>query len=136
MASHENFVPDTQSQPKMNSVNIGSSQSIPETQNIVIIICVHIAIRYFCNIFLISKFYSQFALILQNVLIFGSFGLSTKEPYTIMNCPSCIILHCWCWHQCWCQCLCTPPLGTGLDTEMSYLVHIWTYVPHICTSNI
>ena len=31
MASHENFVPDTQSQHKTNSVNIGSNQSIPET---------------------------------------------------------------------------------------------------------
>ena len=28
------------------------------------------------------------------------------------------------------------PLGTGLDIETSYLVHICTYAPHICTSNI
>ena len=41
-------------------------------------------------------------------------------------------------HQCWCQhhCLCTPPPGTWLDIETSYLVYICTYVPHICTSNI
>ena len=30
VVSHENFVPDTQSQHKTNSVNIKSSQSIPE----------------------------------------------------------------------------------------------------------
>ena len=54
MVSHENFIPDTQSQHKTNSVNKGSSQSIPETQNIVLIIC---EIKYFCNIFLISKLY-------------------------------------------------------------------------------
>ena len=47
MVSHKNFVPDTQSQGKTNSVNIGSSQSIPETQNIVIIICVYIEIIIF-----------------------------------------------------------------------------------------
>ena len=70
--------------------------------------------------------------------LFGSFGLLTKEPYTVMLCLLCIIvLHrhwcqCWCWH--WH--LCTPPPGTGLDVETSYLVHICAYVPHICTSNI
>ena len=32
--------------------------------------------------------------------------------------------------------LCTPPPGPWLDIETSYLVHICTYVPHICTSNI
>ena len=67
MASHENFVPNTQSQGKTNSVNIGSSQSIPETQDIVIIICVYTEINYFWNI---SKFYSQFAIILESFLIF------------------------------------------------------------------
>ena len=58
-----------------------SSQSIPETQNIVIIICVYIEIKYFCNIFLISKFYSQFVVILQSVLIFlmQSFQNMTQE---------------------------------------------------------
>ena len=67
-------------------------------------------------------------------VLFGSFSLSTKEPYTIMNCPSCIVLRRWCQH--WHQHLCTPPPGTGLDIETSYLVHICTYIPHICTSNI
>ena len=48
-------------------------------------------------------------------VLFGSFGLSTKWPDTIMLCPSCVIvigivLH---WHQC--CCLCTPPPGTWLD---------------------
>ena len=27
----------------------------------------------------------------KELIIFGSFGLSTKEPYTIMRCPSCIV---------------------------------------------
>ena len=60
------------------------------------------------------------------LLFFGSFGLLTKEPYTIMNCllslASCIIgvLH----HH-----LCTPPLGTGLDIETSILVDICTMSP-------
>ena len=47
MASHENFVPNTQSQVKRNSANIESSQSIPETQNIGIIICVLIIFGIF-----------------------------------------------------------------------------------------
>ena len=45
--------------------------------------------------------------------------------------------HHWCWrhhHRCWH--LCTPLLATGLDIQTSYLVHICTYAPHICTSNI
>ena len=32
--------------------------------------------------------------------------------------------------------LCTPPPGTGLDIETSYLVYICTCVPHICPLNI
>ena len=40
--------------------------------------------------------------------------------------------HCWHWHRH----LCTPPSGTGLDIETSYLVHICTYIPHICSLNI
>ena len=39
-------------------------------------------------------------------------------------------------HQHWCHHLCTPPPGTWLDIEASYLVYLCTYVPHICTSNI
>ena len=62
---------------------------------------------------------------LSSAVLFGSFSLSTKEPYTIMNCPSCVILHHW--HQC--HRLCIPPPGTGLDIETSYLVYICTYVP-------
>ena len=42
-----------------------------------------------------------------------------------------VILH---QHQCWH--LCTPPPGTGLYIETSYLVYLCTCVPHICTSNI
>ena len=42
-----------------------------------------------------------------------------------------VVLH---WHWCWC--LCTPSPGTGLYIETSYLVHICTWVPHVCTSNI
>ena len=60
------------------------------------------------------------------LVLFGSFGLSTKEPYTIMNCP---IVHRHPWHQCWHHCLCKPPPGTGLGIETSYLVYICTYVP-------
>ena len=52
---------------------------------------------------------------------FGSFGLCTKEPRTIMNY--------------WRHHLCTPPPATGLDIETSYLVSMCTYFPHICTSN-
>ena len=63
----------------------------------------------------------------------GSFGLSTKEPYTIMLCPSCVIVIGVVLHQ---QHLCTLPPGTWLDIETSYLVYICTYVPHVCTSNI
>ena len=68
-------------------------------------------------------------------LVFGSFGLSTKEPYTIMLCPSCVIILHHCWHWCWHH-LYTPTLATGLDMEASYLVHFCTYVHHICKSNI
>ena len=57
--------------------------------------------------------------------IFGSFGLSTKEPYTIM------LVRRWHWHWHCCH-LCTPPPGTGLDIETSYLVYICTFVPNIC----
>ena len=32
--------------------------------------------------------------------------------------------------------LCTPPPGTWLDIEASYLVPICTYIPHICSPNI
>ena len=63
--------------------------------------------------------------------LFGSFGLSTKEPYTVMLCPSCVIILHRCQHQCWHQHwhLCTPPPGTGLDIETSYLVHTCKYAP-------
>ena len=62
-------------------------------------------------------------------VFFGSFGLSTKEPYTIMLCPLSLAslslvssVH-------------TSP-STGLDIETSYFVYICTNVAHICTSNI
>ena len=42
--------------------------------------------------------------------VFGSFGLSTKEPYTIMLCASSSLA------------LASSPLATGLDIEASYLV--------------
>ena len=67
-------------------------------------------------------------------LVLGSFGLSTKRPCTIM-----LFHRCWWWHhhQHWCHHrLCTPPPATGLDIEISYLVDICKYVPHVCTSNI
>ena len=61
------------------------------------------------------------------ILLVGSFGLSTKVHYTIMFCLSCIVVALLgCWH--WCH-LCTPPLATGLDIDVSYLVHICTYAP-------
>ena len=60
------------------------------------------------------------------------------QPKSLIQ--SCFVRRCW---HCWCRChhhhhLCTPPPGTGLNIETSYLVHIiiCTYVPHICTSNI
>ena len=52
--------------------------------------------------------------------LFGSFGLSTKEPYTIMLCLlslALLALH----H------LCTPPSAIGLDIEL----HIWYNFVHI-----
>ena len=92
----------------------------------------------FCAFFQSGFFFfywkSVFSAFFHQNVFFGSFGLSTKEPYTIMNCPSCVILHHW--HRHWCRCLCTPPPGTGLDIETSYLIHVCTCVPHICTSNI
>ena len=45
------------------------------------------------------------------------------------------ILHS-CWHRCLHRHLCTPLLATGLNIQTSYLVHICTYAPHVCTSNI
>ena len=78
MVSHENFVPNTQSQGKANSVNRGSRQSIPETQNIVIIICVYIEMNYFRNI---SKFYSQFAIILFNFLMHSFQNMTQDVPH-------------------------------------------------------
>ena len=63
--------------------------------------------------------------------VFGSFGLSTKEPYTIMNCRSFvvigIVLH-QRWHH---HHLCTPPPGTWLDIEASYLVYLCTCAQQI-----
>ena len=64
------------------------------------------------------------------IYVFGSFGLSIKEPYTIMLCPSLALL------ALSCVVVCAPPPGTWLDIETSYLVHLRTYVPDICTSNI
>ena len=61
-------------------------------------------------------------------LLFGSFGLSTKEPYTIMLCPSCVVVGIVLrWHRC----LCTPPPGIGLDIETLYLVYICPPYVHI-----
>ena len=49
-----------------------------------------------------------------------------------MLCPSCVIIIGVILHRRWCCHLGTPPPGTLLDIETSYLVHICTYVPHIC----
>ena len=53
------------------------------------------------------------------VLIFGSFGSSTKELI-----QSCFVCRCQCHYrcQCWYQCRCTVLLDTLLDIEISYLV--------------
>ena len=62
--------------------------------------------------------------------IFGSFGLSTKEPYTVIHhvsLVSMLVLALASVHT---------SLATGLQIEVSYLVYICIYVPHICTSNI
>ena len=56
--------------------------------------------------------------------------LSTKEPYTIMNELSIVVI------SIIIGIICTPPPGTGLDVETSYFVNICTYMPHICMSNI
>ena len=70
-----------------------------------------------------------------------------KEKFKVLNSPvsMCFLAHlvyqpksliqsCFV-HRHWCH-LCTPPPGTGLDIETSYLVYICTYIPHMCTSNI
>ena len=66
-----------------------------------------------------------------SLTIFGSFGLSTKEPYTVMfralSSSSCKVGIGICAHL---------PLVWGFDIEASYLVHVCNNVPHICTSNI
>ena len=51
-------------------------------------------------------------------LLFGAFDLSTKEPFTVMLCPSCIVLHCHHHHGH----LCTALLPTALDLKTLYLV--------------
>ena len=59
--------------------------------------------------------------------LFGSFGLSTKEPFTIMLCPPCVVIDV-VLHRC--HHLCTPPCGTGLYIETSYLVYLCTNVKY------
>ena len=62
------------------------------------------------------------------------------QPKSLLQ--SCIVRHRCCnWHWCHWRChLCTPPPGTRLDVETSYLVYIIIYAPppppHVCTSNI
>ena len=61
--------------------------------------------------------------------VIGSFGWA----YTIMNCPSCGILHC----RCHCHCLLwTVLLSTCLIIETSYHACICKNAPSICTWNI
>ena len=61
------------------------------------------------------------------IWVFGSFGFSTKEPLYnhALSVVVVGVILCWCQH---CR-LCTPPPGTWLDIETSYLVHMCTYVP-------
>ena len=54
------------------------------------------------------------------------------QPRSLIQ--SCFVRSCR-WHQHHCH-LCTAPPATGLDIETSYLVYIFTYAPHICSSNI
>ena len=57
--------------------------------------------------------------------LFGSFGLSTKEPI-----QSCFVRHCQGWCQCGHQChLCTVLLATWSDKETSY-VHMSPVYAH------
>ena len=79
---------------------------------------------FFIRLFLSSSFVFAITFSLYSSL-FGLFGLSTKEPYTIMLFP---------WHRH--HHLCTPPSAIGLNIEASYLLHVCTCDPHICTSNI
>ena len=75
----------------------------------------------FLHLFLDILFFKWLYMVIHRATqsVFGSFGLSTKEPYTIMLCSPCIIVpH----HQWWQHCLCTPLLATGLDTEILNLV--------------
>ena len=60
--------------------------------------------------------------------VFGSFGFSTKEPYTCNHAVS-IVRHRWQHHHrwrhwCWHRHLCLSLLATGLNLQNSYLVHL------------
>ena len=52
--------------------------------------------------------------------VFGSFGFSAKEPYTIVHCLSSLLSM---------SSSVQSPLGTGLGMETSYLVYMCTYAP-------
>ena len=54
------------------------------------------------------------------------------QPKSLIQ--SCFVHHHWHRHH-W-RHLCTPPPVIGLDIETSYLLCIYTYIPHICTLNI
>ena len=64
--------------------------------------------------------------------VFGSYGLSTKEPYKIMLCPSSLValaslsllsVH-------------TFPCHRAIHRDFIFCTHMHTHVLHICTSNI
>ena len=84
----------------------------------------HFEREFMCEILCPSKTFQQhicdtcayFSMIMR---LFGSFGLSTKEPKTILLFPSCIVLrhHFWCRHR-----LCTPLLATGSNIETSHQI--------------
>ena len=68
-----------------------------------------------------------------NLVSIGLLAHLVYQPKSLTHASCGVVILCR-WHQHWH--LCTPPHGTGLDIEASYLVHTCTYVPHMFTSNI
>ena len=81
--------------------------------------------KKFVLVFWLVEFFCDLVVVM--VTVIGSFGWA----YTIMNCPSCGVLH----HHCHCH-LWTVLLSTYLVIETSYHACVCLYVPNICIWNI
>ena len=67
-------------------------------------------------------------------LLFGFLAHLVYQPKSLIQ--SCFVRHCHCISISIVIIICAHTPDTWLDIETSYLVHICTYVSHICTSNI